>query len=174
MKTKTENILTVMNILAWVAFIGLMIKAGAILVAFAVTCISPDAAKNLYEGLDLYSLRQYSMTQYTLNVLMRVGILILEAYTAYLVIKVLSKIKMINPFTMDIAKVLERISYFILVIGVVALFYNTHLGYMMKAVAGLQRDFEPGGYLFMAGVVFVIAQIFKKGVEIQTENELTV
>lgn len=29
-------------------------------------------------------------------------------------------------------------------------------------------------FVFMAGVVFVMSQIFKKGVEIQTENELTV
>jgi hypothetical protein len=31
-----------------------------------------------------------------------------------------------------------------------------------------------GETLFLAGVVFVIAQIFKKGVEIQSENELTI
>jgi hypothetical protein len=31
-----------------------------------------------------------------------------------------------------------------------------------------------GEFLFLAGIVFVIAQIFKRGIEIQTENELTV
>jgi len=29
-------------------------------------------------------------------------------------------------------------------------------------------------WLFMGGILFFIAQIFKRGIEIQTENELTV
>ena len=29
-------------------------------------------------------------------------------------------------------------------------------------------------WLFMAVILFIIAQIFKRGIEIQTENELTV
>lgn len=173
-KKKTENILSVMNVFAWIAFIGLMVKAGAILVAFGVTWFKPEAAKNLYEGLDLQSLREYSMLQYSISVLMMVTIIILESYTAYLVIKVLSKIKMASPFTIAVANIIERISYFMLVMGGIAIFYSTHLGYMMKEVPGLHKSFEPGEFIFMGGIVFVIAQIFKKGVEIQTENELTV
>ncbi|MDH7462465.1 DUF2975 domain-containing protein [Chitinophagaceae bacterium 26-R-25] len=174
MKTRTENILTVMNILAWVAFVGLMIKAGAILVSFGVSCVNPEAARNLYKGMNLYNLEQYSMAHYTLSVLFKVAIIIMESYTAYQVIKVLSKIKLVNPFNMEISNALEKISYFILGIWVTAMVYNVHVGWLMKNVTGLQENFIPGDFIFMAGVVFVIAQIFKKGVEIQAENELTV
>jgi hypothetical protein len=31
-----------------------------------------------------------------------------------------------------------------------------------------------GEFLFMAGLVFIISPIFKRGVELQSENELTV
>jgi hypothetical protein len=36
--------------------------------------------------------------------------------------------------------------------------------------------FVGGGpeFLFLGAIVFVIAQVFKKGVEIQSENELTI
>ena len=58
MKTKTESILTTMNVLTWVVFIGLLIHAGAIIVSYFISIINPEGAKNLYLGLDLFSLRQ--------------------------------------------------------------------------------------------------------------------
>ena len=52
--------------------------------------------------------------------------------------------------------------------------YNGQLKWLSKQVAGLQDRSLSAELIFYAGLVFVIAQIFKKGVEIQTENELTV
>jgi hypothetical protein len=67
-KTRTEQILTVMHILAWVAFIGFMIESVAILVSFGVSCVNPEGAKNLYEGLNLYDLRHFNFWYYTQHV----------------------------------------------------------------------------------------------------------
>lgn len=38
----------------------------------------------------------------------------------------------------------------------------------------LVNHFNHGEYFFMAGIVYIISQIFKRGVELQEENELTV
>ncbi|MBN2635649.1 MAG: DUF2975 domain-containing protein [Prolixibacteraceae bacterium] len=38
----------------------------------------------------------------------------------------------------------------------------------------MNDSWNTGPFLFMAGLVFVISQIFKRGVEIQSENDLTV
>jgi len=40
--------------------------------------------------------------------------------------------------------------------------------------AGMKGELISGEIHLLAGVIFVISQIFKKGVEIQSENELTV
>lgn len=174
MKSKTQTILVIMNVLAWITFIGLMIKAGAILVSFVMTLFNPDAAKNLYNGENLYDLRQTLFVQYLNMVSFNIALPAMEAYTAYLIIMVLSKIKLTNPFTAEVAAILERISYVIFGTWIVAMIHNAHTSWLMKKVPGLQEEMISGEFIFLAGVVFVIAQIFKRGVEIQSENELTV
>ena len=173
-KTKTETILVIMNVLAWIVFIGLMIEAGAVLVSYGVSIVNPKAAKNLYKGLDFYNLSQYDFWHYTGIISLKAAILIIEAYTAFLVIKVLSTIKITNPFTMDVAQRLEKIAYMLMLAWGAIIIYNGQLKWLSKEVAGLLENKLSSELIIYAGLVFVIAQIFKKGVEIQDENELTV
>jgi len=174
MKTRTESILLVMNVLAWVAFFALMVKAGAYLFSYVMTIINPEAVKNFYAGLSLFDLKQFSFWHYTLLVALMVAVPALQAYIAYLIIKLFSKIKLTNPFTVDVAAIMEKISQVILGTWVVVLIYDLHIYWLMKKVQGLQLQYVSGEFIFLAGVVFVFAQIFKRGVEIQSENELTV
>lgn len=163
-----------MNVLAWVTFIGLLIKAGAILISYGVSITNPEGAKDLYLGVNLYTLRQLNFWQYTLLVSFMIALELLKSYIAFLVIKVLSKIKLANPFTIEISNLLERISYFIFGTWIIAVLYNAHTRWLVKRIAGVPENLISEEFIFLAGVVFVFAQIFKKGVEIQSENELTV
>jgi hypothetical protein len=174
MKTKTDTLLTVMKVLSWLALVGLIVKITAILISYGVSIGNPTGAKNLYMGLNLYNLRQYDFRQYTGMVSLTVAILVVETYIAFLVIKVLSKIKMANPFTIEVSKKLEKISYMILFTWVISLIYNGHAAWLSKRITGLQENLISGEFLLLAGVVFVFSQIFKKGVEIQSEHELTI
>jgi len=174
MKKRTETILKVLNVFAWIAFIALMVKSGAVLFAYCYTIAQPNSAKDFYEHQNLYPLMQYNFWQYTTSIILRAAIPAIQSYTAFLIIKVLSRIKLSNPFTMEVANILEKISYFILAAWIVAVIYNSHASWLINEIPGLQLPKESGDSIFMAGVVFVIAQIFKKGVEIQNENELTV
>ena len=174
METKTERILRAMNVVSWIAFIGLMVQAGGILASYGVSTANPEAAKHLFDRLDLYNLEQYDFEHYTLIIFFKAAIYALEAYVAYLLIKVLSAIRLSNPFTMDVALRLEKISYFLFGTWIIAMFYDLHMAWLAERVAGLEKNYISGEFIFMAGVVFVISQIFKKGVEIQSENELTV
>jgi hypothetical protein len=105
---------------------------------------------------------------------MKAAILSLEAYIAYLVIKVLSSIKMVNPFTMEVAKKLENIAYIFILVWAAVLIYNGQLKWLSKDVVNILDKRLSPDFIIYAGLIFVISQIFKKGVEIQTENELTV
>jgi hypothetical protein len=174
MKTRTDFILVIMNILAWVTFFGLLVKAGSILISYAVSVSHPIASENLYMGWNLSKVRQYDFGQYTVVVVMNVAVLIIDAYIAFLITRALSKIKMSNPFTPEVSKILERISYLILLVWVVAMLYNGHISWLSKRISNFQETKFSGEFILMAGVVFVFSQIFKKGVEIQSENELTV
>jgi len=174
MKKNSENLLTVMNVLSWIVFIGLMIKAGTIIFSYGVSIVQPIASKNLYRGLDLQQVKEFNFWHYTGTVVLMVAILALEAYVAFLVTRVLSKIKLANPFTVEVSNMLEKISYYIFGVWLTVMFYNAHTAWLSERITGFQENFISGEFIFLAGVVFVFSQIFKKGVEIQTENELTV
>jgi Protein of unknown function (DUF2975) len=174
MKSKTQIILTIMNVVAWIAFVGFMIKAGALLTSYVVSIRNPESAKNLYMRLNLYGLKEYDFGYYTGIALSMVALEVLKAYIAFLVTRVLSKIKMVNPFTMEVSKILEKISYFIILQWVFTVLVNGQIKWVSQKVTGLEANLIPEDFLLFAGIVFVMAQIFKKGVEIQTENELTV
>jgi hypothetical protein len=173
-KTRTEQILTVMHILAWVAFIGFEIEAGAIIISYGVSWFNPESAKNLYKGLNLYNLSQFNFWYYTLSVSFMVALAIMKAQVAYLVIKTLSKVNLMNPFKIEVAILLEKISYLLMGLWCVAMLNNAHNSWLLKLTGALQADWVRGEFIFMAGLVFVISQVFKRGVEIQSENELTV
>lgn len=177
MKTKTQTILTVMHVLAWIAFIGLAIETGAILTAYGVSWFSPVAAHDLYRGMNLYELSQYDFWLYTQIVSYIVALRAVKAYAVYLVIKIMMKVKLQNPFTIETASRLETISYVLFGGFVISVISRMQTDWLQKRVQDFHISWigeNAGEFLFMAGLVFIISQIFKRGVELQSENELTV
>jgi hypothetical protein len=173
-QTRTEQLLIVMLILAWLAFIGFAIEAGAVLISYAISCGNPEAAKNLYKGLDLYPLRQFDFLQYSLYVSFMVTLSILKSLVSYQVIKTLSTFNLKNPFSTEVATRLEKISYISLGAWLVAMLSNAYTSWLLRTTGLHYGNWLSGEFIFMVGLVFVIAQVFKRGVEIQSENDLTV
>ncbi|MVM29941.1 DUF2975 domain-containing protein [Spirosoma sp. HMF4905] len=172
--TNTKQILSVMQIITWIAYIGLCIKTGAILISFGVSFVNPEAAKDLYKGLDLDSLRQLNFAYYAALVSFMVAILMMKAHVFYLVTKILSKITLANPFKMEVAQTLEKVSYFLLGTWIVGMLSHAYTSWLLKRTGEIFDSGSTDDFLFMAGLVFIISQVFKRGVEIQNENELTV
>jgi uncharacterized membrane protein YjgN (DUF898 family) len=173
-KTKTQQILTVMKILAWMAFFGFMIKAGAYVFSTISSFWNPDSAANIYQGLNLLELRQDSVG---LFIALMLGLLIMTALKAivwWMIAKLIDKIRMENPFTMDVAHQLEYISYSIFTIWVLSVTGGGFVAWLGDKAGNLNDSWNNGEFLFMAGLVYIISQIFKRGVEIQSENDLTV
>lgn len=96
----------------------------------------------------------------------------------YVVIQLLMKLDLTKPFSMYVANKIMLISYYALSIGIIGHLarevskYLMHHDYKVDNLSQFWPDSE--AYIFMAAVVYVIGRIFKKGVEIQTENDLTV
>jgi hypothetical protein len=173
MKTKTEKLLKAMNVLAWIAFIGLMVQAGGILVSYYVSIGNAEAAKNLYNSIDLYAYRTASMWQYSFVVAYKAILFSMQAYIAYLMTSLLSKLNISMPFKAEVVKLMHKISYLILYMWIVAMVNNLYLAVLEK-IYGIIPAYIPGEFILLAAVVYVFAQMFKRGVEIQSENELTI
>jgi hypothetical protein len=169
-KTRTEGVLAIMHILAWLAFIAYTIKAGAILVSFGISCVNPEAARNLFLGLNMYNLSQFNFWHYTLSVFLMVDILGMKALAFFLAIKILMKVNMVNPFKIEVARLIQRIGIVLLITWFIAVAANAHTDWLLKKTGELQGDWVETEFIFMAVLVFIISQVFKRGVEIQTES----
>ena len=173
MRSKAENLLIVLNILSWIAFVGIAIKAGSVIISYVVSIGNPIASKNLYNGTDFSAYRELSFGHYTFIVLYRILFYVMQAYVAYLLTRLLSNLNIAKPFNAEVAELLQKIGIYILGVWVVAMLYNIHIAILDK-LYGIVPTYISGDFIFFAGIVYVLAQLFKRGVEIQSENELTV
>ncbi|SEK88172.1 Protein of unknown function [Aquimarina amphilecti] len=172
---KTKQIITLMKIVSWILFISLCIKLGAILISGGISLLlNLEATENLYLDLDLSNLYKSSVKYYVFVLSLIVSVTALKAYLFYLVIKIFSIIDFNKPFTKVVARLISSISYISLWAGLLAYIANRYCKWLQKKDIVFKLDWGSSEFLFMAGIIFIIAFIFKRGVEIQSENQLTV
>jgi len=177
--TKRNNLVfTGLQIISWIIFVGLCIEAGAMIVNFAFSLFRPEFVRNLYEKLDLSQMYNTSKMVYFGMYGFILTISILKAYLFYVVVMLLHKIDLLKPFSSHVAGQIKKISYITLEIGILSLIAREtsqrmeHYGLESNK---LNQFWEDGSaFLLMAAVIYVIATIFSRGVEIQNENDLTV
>lgn len=170
-----ESILKTVQVIFWIVFIGLCIETGAMLISFFVTMfINPTGAANIYMGLDLSQLFEANQDYYIYIFSFIIGILFLKTCMAYLVIKIFLNINMKNPFTSEVSALISAISRVALGAGVISILAEASSKWIMKKGVPVPYSWSAGEFLFLAGIIFFIAQIFERGVSLQSENELTV
>jgi hypothetical protein len=173
-QSKTEQILMVMKVLAWIAFFGFAVQIGAYIFSYVVSYFNPEGAGNLYMGMDLLELRNYNFFKYTVLVACWEAFLIMKAIVWYRFALIISTIKLKNPFTMEIAQRLEKISYLLFSIWIMGYIGSAYAGWLGEIAESMHDNWNAGEFLFIAGIMFIVSQIFKHGVELQSENDLTV
>lgn len=153
------------------------IDFGAQLTSLVASFINPEWAKRTYEvNLDILSIREKSIAFYAYAMCINIAVSALKATIWYLVFALLTKLKLQTPFSMEVEKKLERIAFLLLGVWIVSsIFWQTYAYYLTQAT-GIQLPANSNGdeYFFMAGILYIVSQIFKRGIEIQEENQLTV
>jgi hypothetical protein len=168
----------VLHVIAWVIFVGLCIEAGALIVNFIFSLFKPEFVGNLYQKLDLSKMYQENKWAFFGMYSFVIFLSLMKAILFYVLIELLHKLDLKNPFSSFAAKKISVIADYTLSIGI--------LSYISRLVSGnfLHNDHEidklsqfwvdSQAFILMAAIVYVIAQIFKRGVELQNENDLTV
>ncbi|MBS1592193.1 MAG: DUF2975 domain-containing protein [Bacteroidetes bacterium] len=177
--SKTNNfVFTVLKIVSWLIFVGLCIEAGGLIVNFIFSLYKPEFVHNLYQKLDLSEIYNKSKWAFFGMYSFILFISILKAYLFYVVIKLVTKINLLKPFNNFVAQQIMQISYSTFLIGIISYVARQtaknlqHHGYVVDNLNQFWEDSQ--AFILMAAVIYIIATIFKKGVEIQTENDLTV
>jgi len=177
MKTKTEKILMILKFLALLGGIWYSILCGSQLTTLVASFINPEWAKRTYEvNLDIFNIREKSTSFYAYAMCLTIAVSALKAFIWYVVFELLSKLKLQTPFSMEVEKKFEKIAYLLLGVWIVSAIFWKIYAYYLSQATGIQLPANNTGYeyLFMAGIVYIISQIFKRGIEIEEENQLTV
>lgn len=177
--SKTDNFVFIaLQVITWIIFVGLCIEAGGLITNFAFSLFKPEVIQNLYQKLDLSEMYERSKSAYFIMYGFLLVIAILKAVLFYIVIILVHKIDLSKPFNSFVSRKITLISYYTLSIGILIVIAR------QSEESLLQRGFETDkldqfwgdgqAFILMAAVIYVIAVIFKKGIDIQNENDLTI
>lgn len=164
-----------LHIVAWILFIGLCIEAGGLIVNFIVSIVKPEFVKNLYQKLDLSNIYAKSKWLYFSTYSFIIVIAVLKAILFYKLVSMMLRLNLDNPFTDFVAKNISMISYIILSIGFISYsgryFFKKYLQQNESIWIFLEDN---KAFILTGSVVYIISIIFKKGIELQRETDLTV
>jgi hypothetical protein len=90
------------------------------------------------------------------------------------VIKVLSQLNISEPFSEAIGALIFKIAQSSLSIGILAMLTQAYAKALLKGPISFSYEGGETEFLFLAGILYVIAIIFRRGIELQAEQELTV
>ena len=167
-----------LHIVAWVIFVGLCIEAGGLIVNFIFSIYKPEFVQKLYQKLDLSEMYNRSKWAFFGMYSFILVVALLKAYLFYIVVMLMHKIDLSKPFNSFVSEQITKISYCTFSIGILSYIARQaakniqHHGYTIDNLNQFWADSQ--AFILMAAVIYVIATIFKKGVEIQNENDLTV
>lgn len=177
--SKTNNLVFwCLYIVAWLIFVGLCIEAGGLIVNFFFSLYKPEFVQNLYQKLDLTDMYKDSRLAFFGIYSFILIIAILKACLFYIVIRLMHKMNLSKPFNTFVARQISHISYYTLSIGLLSYIARQltknlmHYGFGTGSLNQFWADSQ--AFILMGAIIYIIATIFKKGVDIQNENDLTV
>jgi Protein of unknown function (DUF2975) len=179
MMSKTNNLVFWgLYIVAWLIFIGLSIEAGGLMVNFFFSLYKPEFVQNLYQKLDLTEMYNTSRLAFFGVYSFILTISILKACLFYTVIRLMHTMDLSKPFSTFVARQFSQISYYTLSIGLLSYIARQlvknlmHHGFVTDNLNQFWADSQ--AFILMGAIIYIIATIFKKGVDIQNENDLTI
>ena len=171
---KTEQILPLLRVGAWIVYVGAIVQSVMIPVSFVLSRLKGEndfQSHHFWSALGIVSL------------LWAISILHVQVWEK--VKDILTEINLKNPFTMLTAHRLISTGHLLLSIWIVSFIGKNYMHFPQQSLTGTNEfiesfDFAMNGfdadvvYLLNAGIIYIIGQIFKRGVELQQENELMI
>ncbi len=184
MNQKTDFLFKVLNVLSWGIFIGLCIESGGLIVnAFVSIFINPVASSKFWGGLNLYDLYKFNQNYFIAIVTLMIIVSVLKSILFYWIVNLFhkKKLNLSSPFNNTLGRYIFKLSYMVFGIGLFTYCLNqfSHSlkiksnGLFFPSIQNIKFE-DADVWIFMGVILLIFAMIFKKGIEIQTENDLTV
>jgi hypothetical protein len=182
MTIKTDFILQALNVLTWIVFVGLCIDASTFIVStIATLMLEPAQAAKFWRQVDLNAVYNFNESRFVTLTALIIITTMLKATMFYVIIQFFYKksFNLSKPFSETTKRFVLNLGYLSLGIGLFSSWGTGFVEQLVKEGVSIPdlRFLRLAGadvWWFMGIVLLVIAFIFKKGIELQNENELTV
>ncbi|GMQ30270.1 DUF2975 domain-containing protein [Algoriphagus confluentis] len=178
MKKTTNTLLWVIDVISTLIFCAMCATSAYLLILFFYHLFDSEGAKDWMIGKDISQLFKLDNVHVAILFSFTLAISLMKAFAFYSTIKIFSTLNLVKPFSPEIATLISRISYMILAIGILGIItfrYSEILVTNGMDLNELQSRWNDNyAYLLMGSIIFVIAQVFKKGLELKAENDLTI
>jgi hypothetical protein len=102
----------------------------------------------------------------------------LKALLFSLVIKIFIKLNIAQPFSNEISKLINKMSETAIALAIISYFGQQYANSLIQKGFDLNTAesywVDAFTFFLIAAMLYVIAQIFNKGIKIQAENDLTI
>jgi hypothetical protein len=166
---------------AWILFVGVCIDAGGFISNAVYDFFNPAAASHFWNRIDFSQLYQYDKGYFVVIAILISIVACVKAWMFWQIIRLLEqkKLNFSQPFSVELGQFLSIMAFLTLLIGFFSLWgvrYSSWLALKGISMPDIQQMRVDGSdvWFFMSGTLYVITLIFKRGIELQKENELTV
>jgi hypothetical protein len=180
---KTNNLIWKgLNIISWIIFIGLCIQAGSFIVSTVVTMtLKPGDTGKFWKEVDLSAVYAYDQNRFLTLAVLLVIVTILKALLFYFILRIFhdKNLDLYKLFNETIRKYIVLMAYLALGIGFFAAWGSGVADNLVKQGIEIPalNDLKIAGYdvwILMGISLLIIDAVFKKGIALQNENDLTV
>lgn len=183
METNSKLYFTALKIVSWILFIGLCVEAGGLIFTTLFTLFgNPFGGVTQFWGnINLSELYTFSQSHFVTLTSLMIIVAVLKALLFYIIVAIFydKSASLLQPFNEIVRRFILKMAYLSLGIGLFSAWAQNFSEFLTSQnvfIPDLQ-NLNLGGadvWIFMGIILLVIAQVFKKGIEIQEENELTV
>lgn len=182
MSISAETMYKVLQVFAWLIFVGLCIQAGGFLFNLVyVLFINAGGAANFWEGMDFSMLYGYDKGYFVVITGLMVLMAVLKALIFFQIINgfVKKKFTLDRPFTGVMMEFISTTAFLSLAIGILARIGGKIVTHLQKQGVTLpdSKQLTIDGaevWIFMGVLLWLSVKIFRKGMELQAENDLIV
>lgn len=182
MSISAETMYKVLQVFAWLIFVGLCIQAGGFLFNLVyVLFINAGGAANFWEGMDLSMLYGFDKGYFVVITGLMVLMAVLKALIFFQIINgfVKKKFTLDRPFTGVMMEFISTTAFLSLAIGILARIGGKIVTHLQKQGVTLpdSKQLTIDGaevWIFMGVLLWLSVKIFRKGMELQAENDLIV
>lgn len=171
-----------MLVLSWLIFIGLCMELfGLLFYGIMKNVLTPESAGKIWTIVDINALYQADKGWFGVMMLFITIVAALKVVMFYLILQLLhhKTLDLSKPFSEVMSRFVKRLAFLALGIGLFSNWGYSYAEWLISTGYTLPSllDIKLLGadiWLFMGIVLLVIAHMFKRGMEIQMENELTI